>query len=129
MSKNIFVIVMIFLLLTGLCLFSYGILSIVGSTSPQGNSAWLGYGVGFSIAGAVFLIGAGIGLFKNLKTTPVITQNGKIDLPGEVQIKDLKCVNCGGSINAANVKMTNGVPIVVCPWCDAHYQLSEEPKW
>ncbi|HWS22897.1 MAG TPA: hypothetical protein VN226_00475 [Anaerolineales bacterium] len=129
MSKNIFGIVMAFLLLTGLCLFSYGILSIVGSTSAQGNSAWFGYGIGFSIVGVVFLVGAGISLYKNIKTNSVAAQSGKIDLPGEVQIKDMKCKNCGGSINAANIQMINGVPVVVCPWCDAHYQLSEEPKW
>jgi len=129
MSKNIFGIVMAFLLLTGLCLFSYGILSIVGSTSAQGNSAWFGYGIGFSLVGAAFLAGAGISLYKNMKATSMPTQNGKIDLPGEVQIKDMQCKNCGGSINAANIQMTNGVPVVVCPWCGAHYQLSEEPKW
>lgn len=129
MSKNVFVLLFALLLLTGLCLFSYGILSVIGSTSAQGNSAWLGYGLGFLAIGGVFLFFAGNGLIKNLKQTPPATSHVNIDLPGSVEIKEMRCKACGGTINSSNVEMKNSVPMVVCPWCDAHYQLSEEPKW
>ena len=37
------------LLLIGLCLFGYGILNIIGSTSAQGSDSWFGFGIGFSV--------------------------------------------------------------------------------
>lgn len=129
MPKNVLAIIFIFLLLTGLCLFSYGILSIVGSTSAQGNSTWFGYGMGFSAVGAIFLIGSGVGLYKSLKPVPAQTTNTYVDLPGEMKIEEFQCKNCGGTITASNIQMKNNVPIVVCPWCDAQYQMSEKPKW
>ena len=52
-----------------------------------------------------------------------------IDLPGEVKISNMKCNSCGGAINANDIKMQNNVPMVVCPWCAATFQISEEPKW
>ena len=36
------------LFLIGLCLLGYGAMSIIGSTSGQGSSSWLTYGLGFA---------------------------------------------------------------------------------
>jgi len=129
MSKNVFVLLFALLLLTGLCIFSYGILSVIGSTSAQGNSSWLGFGIGFLVVGGVLLYFSGSGLIKNLKQTPPSTTQVNIDLPGSVSIKEMRCKSCGGTINSSNIELQNNVAMVVCPWCDAHYQLSEEPKW
>jgi hypothetical protein len=49
------------LFLIGLCLFGYGVLSVIGSTSAQGDSSWLTFGLGFGFVGVLFLAG-GAGL-------------------------------------------------------------------
>lgn len=120
------------LLLIGVCLFGYGVLSIVGSTSAQGSSSWFSFGVGFAFFGAVFLAG-GIGLIvfanrqKGVGGGDNITY--KIDLPSSTKVEQMKCRNCGGNLTADNVKMIAGAPTVECPFCGTTYQLTEEPKW
>lgn len=119
------------LLFIGVCLFGYGILSVIGSTSAQGSSSWLSFGIGFAFVGALFL-GGGIWLI----VTATKRQEGgggevtyKIDLPGETKVEQLKCRSCGGALKADNVKMIAGAPTVECPFCGTVYQLTEEPKW
>ena len=121
------------LLLIGVCLFGYGILSVIGSTSAQGNSAWLSYGLGFGFAGVIFLA-AGIGLIiKANKQQGSVGSEGnvslKIDLPASTKIEAMKCKNCGGALKPENIKMAAGAPMVECPYCGTTYQLTEEPKW
>jgi formylmethanofuran dehydrogenase subunit E len=53
----------------------------------------------------------------------------KIDLPGDTKISQMKCQSCGGAITSNDVKMMAGAPVVTCPYCQATYQLTEEPKW
>ena len=45
------------LLLIGLCLFGYGLLNVIGSTSAQGSNTWFTFGIGFACTGAFFLAG------------------------------------------------------------------------
>jgi ABC-type transport system involved in multi-copper enzyme maturation permease subunit len=121
------------LLLIGVCLFGYGILSVIGSTSVQGSSSWLTFGIGFSCVGAVFLAG-GIGLivFAIRQKGPAGSGDNityKIDLPGQTKVEQMTCKNCGGTLKADNVKMIAGAPTVECPFCGTVYQLTEEPKW
>ncbi len=122
------------LLLIGLCLFGYGVLNIIGSTSAQGDSSWLNFGIGFSCVGALFL-GGGIALavwaakMKGNEAAPVHNITYKVDLPAQTKIEEMKCRSCGGSLKADNVKMIAGAPTVECPFCGTTYQLTEEPKW
>ncbi len=53
----------------------------------------------------------------------------KIDLPGNVNLDQLKCRSCGGALTTDNIKMAAGAPVVTCPYCGTTYQLTEEPKW
>ena len=120
------------LVVIGLLLFGYGFLLILGSTSTSGSASWLGYGVGFGLAGLLF-IGGGIWLIVSgsKSTNPAAGDNitYKIDLPSTTKIEQMKCRSCGGSLTADNVKMLAGAPTVVCPFCGTTYQLTEEPKW
>lgn len=121
------------LLLIGICLFGYGILSVIGSTSSQGSSSWLSFGIGFSIVGAIFLA-AGIGLIVFAIRQKGGTGSGdnityKIDLPSQTKVEQMKCRSCGGALKADNVKMIAGAPTVECPFCGTTYQLTEDPKW
>ncbi|RJP50274.1 MAG: hypothetical protein C4586_06215 [Anaerolineaceae bacterium] len=120
------------LLLIGICLFGYGILSVIGSTSTKGSSSWLGFGIVFAIVGAAFL-GGGILLIVRSQAK---SQAGggdnityKIDLPSQTKVEQMKCKSCGGSLKADNVKMIAGAPTVACPFCGTTYQLTEETKW
>ena len=120
------------LFLIGLCLVGYGALSVVGSTSAQGNSSWMTFGIGFACVGVLFLAG-GAGLIwlgaRKTGETQVVQQVLKVDLPGDTKISQMKCQSCGGAITSNDVKMMAGAPVVTCPYCQATYQLTEEPKW
>jgi len=130
MSKTLLYIGAGILFLIGLCLVGYGVLNVIGSTSAQGDSSWLGFGLGFGCAGVVF-IGGGAGLIflamRGQKTE--IIQKVEIDLPGDTQLEEMKCRSCGGTLTSDNIKLVNGAPMVNCPYCDTAYQLTEEPKW
>jgi hypothetical protein len=130
MSKTLLYIGAGILFLIGLCLVGYGVLNVIGSTSAQGDSSWLGFGLGFGCAGVVF-IGGGAGLIflamRGQKTE--VIQKVEIDLPGDTQLEEMKCRSCGGTLTSDNIKLVNGAPMVNCPYCDTAYQLTEEPKW
>jgi hypothetical protein len=53
----------------------------------------------------------------------------KVDLPGDTKISQMKCQSCGGAITSTDIKMMAGAPVVTCPYCQATYNLTEEPKW
>lgn len=130
MSKTLLYIGAGILFLIGLCLVGYGALSVIGSTSSEGDSNWLSFGIGFACAGVLFL-GGGAGLIylamRGQKTE--IVQELKIDLPGDTQLEEMKCRSCGGTLSGDNIKLVDGAPMVNCPYCDSAYQLTEEPKW
>ncbi|MEW6405409.1 MAG: hypothetical protein AB1649_26760 [Chloroflexota bacterium] len=118
--------------LIGLCLVGYGALSVIGSTSAQGSSSWLTYGIGFGCVGALFLAGGAgmvIAAMRGTKTEVVQQVTMKVDLPGQTKIEEVKCRSCGGTLTADNIKIVNGAPMVNCPYCHTVYQLTEEPKW
>jgi hypothetical protein len=118
------------LFLIGVCLFGYGILNVIGSTSAQGSSNWLTFGLGFGLVGVLFLAGgAGLIYAAQRGTKTEVVQEVKIDLPGQTKIEEMKCRFCGGSLKAENIKMIAGAPTVQCPYCGTTYQLTEEPKW
>jgi hypothetical protein len=131
-SKTLLYIGAGILFLIGLCLFGYGALSVIGSTSVQGDQNWLTFGLGFGCVGVFFLAG-GAGLIyaamRGSKTEVVQQVTMKVDLPGETKIEQMKCNSCGGALKAENIKMLAGAPTVECPYCGTTYQLTEEPKW
>ncbi|MCB0119920.1 MAG: hypothetical protein KDD72_12875 [Anaerolineales bacterium] len=101
------------LLLIGICLLSYGALSVIGSTSSQGGSNWLTFGLGFGCAGALFLAGGAwmiYAVYRGAKTEVVQKVTMQVDLPGETKIEEMKCRSCGGSLSADNIKMIAGAP-------------------
>src|SRR5574342_245092 len=115
MSKTLLYIGAGILFLLGLCLVGYGILSVIGSTSAQGDSSWLNFGLGFGCVGVVFLAG-GAGLvylaMRGQKTEVVQQVTMKVDLPGQTKIEELKCRSCGGVLTAKDITLVNGAPMV-----------------
>jgi hypothetical protein len=131
-SKTLLYIGAGILFLIGVCLFGYGVINVIGSTSALGRPSWLTFGLGFGCVGALFLAG-GAGLVyaaaRAGKTEVVQQVNMQVDLPAQTRIEQMKCRNCGGSLKADNIKMIAGAPTVECPFCGTTYQLTEEPKW
>ena len=132
MSKTLLYIGAGILFLIGLCLVGYGVLSVIGSTSSQGDASWLTYGLGFSCVGVLFL-GGGAGLvylaMRGQKTEVVQQVTMQVDLPGDTKIEEMKCRSCGGTLSAKDITLVNGAPMVNCPYCGTTYQLTEDPKW
>ncbi|MEI6291238.1 MAG: hypothetical protein WCP19_12470 [Chloroflexota bacterium] len=134
MRRTILYILAGILFFIGLCSAGYGALSIIGSTSSTGNSSWLSFGIGFLVFGVFFILsGVGLFYFGTKNTTENSESSGetvlKIDLPADTKVTQIKCNSCGGAITSNDIKMMAGAPVVTCPYCQATYQLTEEPKW
>lgn len=104
----------------------FGVMFIWGAFGSNPQPAWI------CVGGISVLIGFGLIWFAQRK--PKATEGAQnvsinIDLPGEVNLDTLQCQSCGGSLSSHNIKMVAGAPVVVCPFCDTTYQLTEEPKW
>lgn len=120
------------LFLVGLCLLGYGVLNVIGSTASPENASWLGFGIGFACLGVLFFAGGGglIWLGMRGQKTEVVQQvTMKVDLPGETKVSQMMCQSCGGPISSKDIKIMVGAPVVTCPYCQATYNLTEEPKW
>lgn len=120
------------LFLIGLCLLGYGVLLVIGSTAESGSSGWLTYGIGFVCLSLLFFAGGGglvwLGI-RGQKTEVVQQVTMKVDLPGQTKVSQMKCQSCGAPITSNDIKIMAGAPVVTCPYCQATYQLTEEPKW
>jgi hypothetical protein len=120
------------LFLIGVCLFSYGVVNYIASTASPSNSNLVSAALGFGIVGVLFLVG-GAGLAyagtRAGKTEVVQQVTMNVDLPGNTQISQVTCRNCGGALKPENIKMVAGAPMVECPYCGTTYQMTEEPKW
>ncbi len=106
----------------------FGVMFIWGAFGSDPQPAWICVGA-FNV-----LIGFGLiwlAQRKAKKDAATGEQNVSlnIDLPGEVNLETMQCQACGGSLTSNNIKMVAGAPMVVCPYCDTSYQLTEEPKW
>lgn len=113
----------------------FGFLFILGSGSDQGSPDMFSTGI-ILVAIAVGLIIAGIVVFwlafrkpPEVKEAPAPNISYNIELPSNVEASKLVCTSCGGELSMDNIQMAAGAPVVNCPYCNATYQLTEEPKW
>lgn len=104
----------------------FGVMFIWGAFGSNPQPAWICVG-GVSVA-----IGFGLIWFAQRKPKAAEGEQNisiNIDLPGEINLETMQCQSCGGSLTSKNIKLVAGAPMVVCPYCDTSYQLTEEPKW
>jgi hypothetical protein len=88
--------------------------------------------LGFGCVGVLFLAGGAALVYaavRGQKTEITQQVTMKVDLPGDTEMSQMNCRNCGGALKPENVKMVAGAPVVECPYCGTTYQLTEEPKW
>mgnify|MGYP000720838522 CR=1 FL=1 len=105
----------------------FGVLFLLAAFGETWNPGWA------VIGGILLVVGFGIILVASLffKTKSTTTQQTtlQVNLPGDVNVERFKCADCGAQLTMDNVKMVAGAPMVECPYCNATYQLTEDPKW
>ena len=83
------------------------------------------------IVGVILMAAAGVMIYltrmrpKHEETTIV----QKIDLSGDVNLEEMTCRNCGGTLDEDALSVHAGAIFVECPYCGASYQIEEAPKW
>jgi hypothetical protein len=104
----------------------FGVLFIWAAFDPSTPDGYL------VVGGISVLIGFGLIWFASRPRPAApgdtnVTLN--VDLPGNVNLDQMTCKNCGGALAPKDVNMVAGAPVVTCPYCGTTYQLTEEPKW
>lgn len=105
----------------------FGVLFVIAAFGETFNAGWV------IIGGILLVVGFGIILAVSFffKAPASTTQQTtlQVNLPGDVNVERFKCLDCGAQLTMDNVKMVAGAPMVECPYCNATYQLTEDPKW
>ena len=99
----------------------FGVMFVVGA---QGQ--WITV-----VVGVILMVGAG-GLIYLTQVRPQKTETTmiqKIDLSGDVNLEQMKCRNCGGTLDRDALEVKAGAIFVNCPYCGTTYQIEEAPKW
>jgi len=80
-------------------------------------------------SGFLFIVGLAIIIVIYYVTRKPKTVIQRLEVSGQMKAAQIKCPNCGGSINASEIKIISGVPYVKCPYCGTTFEVTEEPKW
>jgi len=77
----------------------------------------------------LFIIGLTVivGIYYTTRKPKTVIQ--QLEVSGVMKAAQIKCPNCGGSVNADQIKINAGVPYVKCPYCGTTFEITEEPKW
>jgi predicted Zn finger-like uncharacterized protein len=80
-------------------------------------------------SGILFIVGLAViaGIYLTTRKPKTIIQ--RLEVSGPMKAAQIKCPNCGGSIDANQIKIVSGVPYVKCPYCGTTFEVTEEPKW
>lgn len=102
--------------------FFFAVIFALAASVQAASSRLLTSGVLFAIGLAVI-----VGIYYISRKPKTIIQ--QVELSGEMKAAQIKCPNCGASINANEIKLVSGVPYVKCPYCGTNFEVAEEPKW
>jgi predicted Zn finger-like uncharacterized protein len=80
-------------------------------------------------SGVLFVVGLAViaGIYYVTRKPKTVIQ--RLEVSGQMKAAQIKCPNCGGSIDANQIKIVSGVPYVKCPYCGTTFEVTEEPKW
>ncbi len=80
-------------------------------------------------SGILFVVGLAViaGIYFTTRKPKTIIQ--RLEVSGPMKAAQIKCPNCGSSIDANQIKIVSGVPYVKCPYCGTTFEVTEEPKW
>jgi hypothetical protein len=113
-------------IIAAVLLILFGALMVIAGTNTHP------YTTGMMVLGIDFIIVGLVIIYFSTRQAAKAGDNNvtlKIDLPGNVSMDTLKCKSCGGTLEAKDISMVAGAPVVTCPFCHTTYQLTEEPKW
>ncbi|MGE5533181.1 MAG: MJ0042-type zinc finger domain-containing protein [Bacillota bacterium] len=96
--------------------------SYIGLTAQAAQSRVLTSAILFTVGLAVI-----VGIYYVTRKPKTVIQ--QLEISGQMKAAQIKCPNCGGSIDANQIKIVSGVPYVKCPYCGTTFEVAEEPKW
>jgi predicted RNA-binding Zn-ribbon protein involved in translation (DUF1610 family) len=107
----------------------FGVLWMLSATSAEAAGR---AGSRLLVGGILVVIGLAIIVAARLrepKPEQQVTIRQEIDIGGNVEMEALKCTSCGAQLDKSAISLAEGAVVVTCPYCDATYQIVEEPKW
>lgn len=96
----------------------FGIAASVQATASRLFVSVILFAVGIAVIAVVW--------YLNRRPKTIVQ---RLELSGQMKATSIRCPNCGGSIEASQIKITQGVPYVKCPYCGITFEVTEEPKW
>jgi hypothetical protein len=99
----------------------FGLMFVVGA---RGNIMTMVVGI-VLFAAAIALVWIAMQKPRPIETTLI----QKIDLSGDVNLQEMKCRSCGGTLGKESVSVKAGGIFINCQYCGAQYQIEEAPKW
>ena len=99
----------------------FGLMFIAGA---QGSMMRIVVGI-VLFAAAIALVWIAMQKPKPIETTLI----QKIDLSGDVNLQEMKCRSCGGTLGKESIGVKAGGIYINCQYCGAQYQIEEAPKW
>jgi hypothetical protein len=99
----------------------FGLMFIAGA---QGSMMRIVVGI-VLFAAAIALVWIAMQKPRPIETTLI----QKIDLSGDVNLAELKCRACGGTLGKESISVKAGGIFVNCQYCGSQYQIEEAPKW
>lgn len=106
----------------------FGVLWLLSAFSGEATSS----GGRLLVGGLLVVIGLAIIVAVRLrepKPKQEVTIRQEIDLSGDVDIESFQCTSCGAQLDKSAISVVEGAVMVSCPYCDATYQIVEDPKW
>jgi hypothetical protein len=106
----------------------FGVLYLLSAFSAEAPSPAGRLAVG----GVLVAIGLGIIFLVRMrepKPKQEVTIHQKLDIGGDIDLEALKCTSCGAQLDKSAISLAQGAAVVSCPYCNATYQITEEPKW
>jgi DNA-directed RNA polymerase subunit RPC12/RpoP len=114
-------------ILAAIALF-FGVLWLLSAFSAE----TLNPGGRLLVGGILVVLGLGIIVAIRLrepKPKQEVVVKQQIDIGGDVDMEALKCQSCGAQLDKSAISLVEGAVVVTCPYCNATYQIVEEPKW
>jgi hypothetical protein len=106
----------------------FGVLYLLSAFSAEA----LNPGGRLLVGGLLVVIALGIIVvirMREPKPEQQITIRQELDIGGDVELEALKCESCGAQLDKSAISLAEGAAVVSCPYCNATYQITEEPKW
>ncbi|MFB3888730.1 MAG: hypothetical protein ACE14S_04500 [Candidatus Bathyarchaeia archaeon] len=86
-------------------------------------------GIRLTVALMLFAVGVAASYAAYASARKPKTIIHQVEVSGQMKAAPIKCPNCSASVDAATIKIVQGVPYATCPYCGHTFEVTEEPKW